>query len=68
MSQNGQINFKNLAAFAERFLSVSDQFEALFIKGLNNFLNDLYQTSCRYHQSSQTMKKLNLFQIVFRVA
>ena len=68
MSQNGQINFKNLAAFAERFLSVSDQFGALFIKGLNNFLNDLYQTSCQYHQSSQTMKKLNLFQIVFRVA
>ena len=34
MSQNGQTHFKNLAAFAEKFLSVSDLFGALCIKRL----------------------------------
>ena len=35
MSQNGQTHFKNLAAFAARFLNVSDHFGTLCIKGLN---------------------------------
>ena len=35
MSSNGQTHFKNLAAFAARFLSVSDHFTALRSKGLN---------------------------------
>ena len=34
MSQNGKTHFKNLAAFAARFLNVSDHFGALCIKGL----------------------------------
>ena len=35
MSSNGQTHFKNLAAFAARFLSVSDHFRTLCIKGLS---------------------------------
>ena len=35
MSQNGQTHFKNLAANAARFLSVSDHFGTLCIKRVN---------------------------------
>ena len=35
MSQNGQTHFKNLAAFAARFQSMSDHFGTLCIKGLS---------------------------------
>ena len=38
MAQNGQTHFKNLAAFAARFLSVSDHFWTLYIKGLRPYL------------------------------
>ena len=34
MTQNGQTHFENLAAFAARFLSVSDHFGTLCIQGL----------------------------------
>ena len=34
MSENGQTHFKNLAAFAARFLNYSDHFGTLCIKGL----------------------------------
>ena len=38
MSQNSPTNFKNLAAFAARFLGKSDHFGTLCIKGLNHWL------------------------------
>ena len=41
MSQNGQTHLKNLAAFAPRFLKVSDHFGILCIKGLNEPISNL---------------------------
>ena len=37
MSENGLTHLKNLAAFAARFLNMSDHFETLCIKGLKYF-------------------------------
>ena len=46
MWQNGQTHFKNLAAFAARFLKCADHFGTLCIKGLKYFsyasTNELY--------------------------
>ena len=38
MSRNSPTHFKNLAAFAARFLGKSDHFGTLCIKGLNHWL------------------------------
>ena len=47
MAQNGQTHYKNLAAFAARFLKYVWPFWALCIKGLNHFCMYKYKLSLK---------------------
>ena len=45
MPRDGQTHFKNLAAFAARFLSMSGRFETLCMKWLSGFLSRIFLNS-----------------------
>ena len=61
MSQNGQTNFKILAAFAARFLKCVWPFGALCIKGL---INDMQKITALLSSFPETKKRWGLIFLV----